>query len=101
MATIFLGYQLSPNTEVFADVESAAGGGLSDALGLAGFVNVDVVRNPELGPSPYLARAMIRQIIPLELGNDRGRARPFCSGNQPAGAPPGTSRRQVRDGRLL
>ncbi len=65
VATIFLGYQLSPTTEVFADVESAAGGGLSDALGLAGFVNVDVVRNPELGPSPYLARAMIRQVIPL------------------------------------
>ena len=65
VATIFLGYQLSRTTEVFADAESAAGGGLSDALGLAGFLNVDVVRNPELGPSPYLARAMIRQIIPL------------------------------------
>lgn len=65
VATLFLGYQLRGTTEVFADVESAAGGGLSDALGLAGFVNVDVVRNPELGPSPYLARAMIRQIIPL------------------------------------
>lgn len=65
VATVFLGYQLSNTTELFADVESAAGGGLSDALGLAGFVNVDVVRNPELGPSPYLARAMVRQIIPL------------------------------------
>ena len=65
VATLFLGYQLSRTTEVFADVESAAGGGLSDALGLAGFVNVDVVRNPELGPSPYLARAMVRQIIAL------------------------------------
>ena len=48
-----------------SDVESAAGGGLSDAFGLAGFVNVDVVRNPELGSSPYLARAMIREIISL------------------------------------
>ncbi|MGH9536596.1 MAG: carbohydrate porin [Terriglobales bacterium] len=65
VATIFLGYQISHTTEVFADVETADGGGLSDALGLAGFVNVDVVRNPQLGPSPYLARAMIRQIIPL------------------------------------
>jgi high affinity Mn2+ porin len=65
VATIFLGYQLGSTTEVFADVESASGGGLSSALGLAGFVNVDVVRNPELGPSPYLARAMVRQIIPL------------------------------------
>src|SRR6202142_4719367 len=65
VATIFLGYQVSRTTEIFADAESAAGGGLSDALGLAGFVNVDVVRNPELGPSPYLARLMVRQIIPL------------------------------------
>ena len=65
VATIFLGYQLSHTTEVFADVETVEGGGLSDALGLAGFVNLDVVRNPELGPSPYLARAMIRQIISL------------------------------------
>src|SRR6185369_2446852 len=75
VATIFLGYQLTRNTEIFADAESAAGGGLSDALGIAGFVNVDVVRNPELGPSPYLARAMILQIIPLSsqtVESDRG-----------------------------
>ncbi len=65
VATLFLGYQLGATTEIFADVESAAGGGLSAALGLAGFVNVDVVRNPQLGPTPYLARAMVRQIIPL------------------------------------
>jgi hypothetical protein len=77
VATIFLGYQLSRDTEVFADVESAAGGGLSDALGLAGFVNVDVVRNPELGPSPYLARAMIRQIVPLSAETIETERGPF------------------------
>jgi hypothetical protein len=32
---------------------------------MAGFTNVDVVRNPSLGVSPYVARGMIRQIIPL------------------------------------
>ncbi len=63
--TLYLGYELTPNTEVFMDVESAGGHGLSAALGLAGFVNLDVVRNPELGATPYLARAMMRQIIPL------------------------------------
>ncbi len=78
VATIFLGYQLGRSTEVFADVESAAGGGLSDALGLAGFVNVDVVRNPELGPSPYLARAMIRQIIPLSSDTVETERGPFA-----------------------
>jgi len=77
VATIFLGYQLTRNTEIFADAESAAGGGLSDALGIAGFVNVDVVRNPELGPSPYLARAMIRQIIPLSSETSESERGPF------------------------
>jgi high affinity Mn2+ porin len=77
VATIFLGYQLTRNTEIFADAESAAGGGLSDALGIAGFVNVDVVRNPELGPSPYLARAMILQIIPLSSETSESERGPF------------------------
>jgi high affinity Mn2+ porin len=78
VATIFLGYQLSHTTEIFADAESAAGGGLSDALGLAGFVNVDVVRNPELGPSPYLARLMVRQIIPLSSETMEAKRGPFA-----------------------
>lgn len=65
VATLFLGLQATHTTEFFVDVETADGGGVSDALGLAGFINVDVVRNPQLGPTPYLARAMIRQIIPL------------------------------------
>jgi len=64
--TLFLGYQLTPTTEVFADFESAGGHGISEALGLAGFTNLDVVRNPELGPTPYLARLILRQIIPLD-----------------------------------
>jgi high affinity Mn2+ porin len=65
VATLLLGLAATHTTEFFADVETADGGGVSDALGLAGFVNLDVVRNPQLGPTPYLARAMIRQIIPL------------------------------------
>jgi hypothetical protein len=63
--TLYLGYELTHTTEVFLDIESAGGHGLSNALGLAGFTNLDVVRNPSLGDVPYLARLMIRQIIPL------------------------------------
>jgi high affinity Mn2+ porin len=63
--TLFTGFEITPTTEVFADIESAGGRGISDALGLAGFTNLDVVRNPDLGPVPYLARLMLRQIIPL------------------------------------
>jgi len=63
--TLYLGYELTHTTEVYLDVESAGGHGLSNALGLAGFTNLDVVRNPSLGDNPYLARLMLRQIIPL------------------------------------
>jgi hypothetical protein len=65
VATLFTGLQLSHTTEIFMHFEAAAGGGLSDALGLAGFTDLDVVRNPTLGTTPYIARGMIRQIIPL------------------------------------
>jgi high affinity Mn2+ porin len=65
VATLFLGLAATHTTELFVDVETADGGGVSDALGLAGFINLDVVRNPELGPTPYLARALVRQIVPL------------------------------------
>jgi high affinity Mn2+ porin len=63
--TLYLGYEVTKSTEVFLDIESAGGHGLSNALGIAGFVNLDVVRNPTLGDLPYVARIMLRQIIPL------------------------------------
>ena len=67
VGTLMLGYQLNPNpryeTEVFYNEESAGGRGLSQAFGLAGFTNLDVVRNPNLGPTPYMARVEIHQTI--------------------------------------
>lgn len=63
--TLYLGYELTPTTEVYLDMESAGGYGISNALGAAGFTNLDVVRDPTLGAAPYVARAMIRQVIPL------------------------------------
>lgn len=65
VATLYTGIQVSRSTELFVDVESAGGAGLSNALGLAGFTNLDVVRNPSLGATPYLARVFVRQIIAL------------------------------------
>jgi high affinity Mn2+ porin len=53
------------NTDLIFDVESAGGRGLSQALGLAGFTNLDVVRNPNLGSAPYVARGEIHQTIGL------------------------------------
>lgn len=53
------------NTDFIFDMESAGGRGLSEAVGLAGFTNLDVVRNPNLGPTPYIARYQIHQVIGL------------------------------------
>src|SRR5665213_3610248 len=69
VATLYLGYQWHANTryntDFIVDFENAGGRGISQALGLAGVTNVDVVRNPNLGASPYLARGEIHQIIGL------------------------------------
>ena len=67
VGTLYLGYQLNKNpryeTDVLYDEENAGGRGLSQALGLAGFTNLDVVRNPNLGPTPYTARVELHQTI--------------------------------------
>ncbi|MBZ5501476.1 MAG: carbohydrate porin [Acidobacteriia bacterium] len=63
--TLYLGYALTPTIEVFLDVESAGGHGISEAFGLGGITNLDVVRNTTLSQNPYVARFMLRQIIPL------------------------------------
>ncbi len=53
------------NTDLIFDMESAGGRGLSQALGLAGFTNLDVVRNPNLGSTPYIARYQVHQTFGL------------------------------------
>jgi high affinity Mn2+ porin len=67
LGTLFLGAQLrqdpKTNTDVIFDLESAGGRGISEALGLAGFTNLDVVRNPNLGSTPYMARVQLHQTI--------------------------------------
>ncbi len=67
VGTLFLGLQLHHNlrynTDAILDVESAGGRGISEALGLAGFTNLDVVRNPNLGPTPYIGRVQLHQTI--------------------------------------
>ena len=65
MLTLYAGYQLTKHTEAIFDLESAGGRGISDALGMAGFTNVDVVRNPSLGSTPYVARAVLHHVFTL------------------------------------
>jgi hypothetical protein len=82
VTTVFAGFELVPHrTAIVVAGESAGGGGLSAALGLAGFTNLDVVRNPALGAAPYIGRAYIDQIIPLvsdlDVPSDRNPLRIF------------------------
>jgi high affinity Mn2+ porin len=66
--TLYTGYQLTHTTEVFGDMEYATGRGVGNANGMAGYVNLDSVRLVQgvaLSTAPYLARLMVRQIIPL------------------------------------
>jgi high affinity Mn2+ porin len=67
LGTLFLGAQLrndpKTNTDAIFDIESSGGRGISEALGLGGFTNLDVVRNPNLGSTPYIARVQLHQTI--------------------------------------
>jgi high affinity Mn2+ porin len=69
LGTLYLGAQVirDPkfNLDALFDLESSGGRGDSEALGLAGFTNLDVVRNPNLGPVPYMARVQLHQTIGL------------------------------------
>ena len=63
--TLYTAYEVTPHNAIYFDLEETGGGGLSNALGIAGFVNLDVVRNPSLGQAPYMARLIFEQIIPF------------------------------------
>ena len=63
--TLFTGYKFSQATEALVDIEEAGGHGLSQALGIAGFTNLDTVRNPSLGQAPYVARVMFHGVVAL------------------------------------
>lgn len=81
VGTAYFGYQLfrapSHSTEFFFNLEEAAGRGLSEALGIAGFTNLDVVRNPNLGKTPYPARYSIHQTIGLSNNMVEAERGPF------------------------
>jgi high affinity Mn2+ porin len=72
--TLYTGVRFNDSTELLVDVEEAGGAALSTGLGLAGFTNLDIVRNPELSKAPYLARGMIHKVFAFsddKVENDR------------------------------
>ena len=75
--TLFTGLRLTSTTALLCDVQETGGHGIGEALGLAGFPNLDVVRNPTLSKAPYIARLMIHQIIPLGRAKKSADQTPF------------------------
>ncbi len=70
---LFTRLTMPRSTDIEIDVESAGGSGIGDALGLAAYTNLDVVRNPALGAKPYLARAVLHHAVGGETTQGRGR----------------------------
>jgi high affinity Mn2+ porin len=80
--TLFTGLRLTDSLELLCDVQETGGHGLGEALGLAGFTNLDVVRNPSLSKAPYIARLMWHQVFSLSHASSDSPRTPFSLFNK-------------------
>jgi high affinity Mn2+ porin len=75
--TLYTGVKLTRWTEFIFDAEEAGGKGLSNALGIAAFPNLDVVRNPSLSQDVYAARYFLHYTVPLTADRVEEEPNPF------------------------
>jgi high affinity Mn2+ porin len=75
--TLYTGLRITNADEVLCDVQETGGHGIGEALGLAGFTNLDVVRNPTLSKAPYIARLMWHHVISLSPEDAPSSRTPF------------------------
>ena len=75
--TVSTGLRLTNAAELLCDVQETGGHGIGEAIGLAGFTNLDVVRNPTLGKAPYIARLMWHEVIPIGTGDEDSTRNPL------------------------
>ncbi len=59
-STLFLGFRLDNNTQIYVNPELAGGRGFSNVTGIANFPNGELPRVAQVTPTPYLARAYIQ-----------------------------------------
>jgi high affinity Mn2+ porin len=72
--TFYSGVRLNNSSEILVDIEETGGAALSKGFGLAGFTNLDIVRNPLLSKEPYVARALFHHVFSLskeKIENER------------------------------
>src|ERR1700691_6259940 len=75
--TLYTGIKLTRWTEFIFNAEEAGGKGLSNALGIAAFPNLDVVRNPSLSQGVYAARYFVHYTLPLTPDRVEEQPNPF------------------------
>jgi high affinity Mn2+ porin len=75
--TLYTGVKLTRWFEFIFNAEEAGGKGLSQALGIAAFTNLDVVRNPSLGQGVYAARYFVHYTLPLTSERVETQPNPF------------------------
>src|ERR1700721_2438194 len=75
--TLYTGIKLTRWFEFIFDAEEAGGKGVSEALGIAAFPNLDVVRNPTLGQGVYAARYFLHYTIPVTADREEEQPNPF------------------------
>ena len=63
----YFGVQLPARLQFYVDVEMFKGEGVSNATGLGGLTNGDIIRSgvASLGKAPYIARSYLRWTLPL------------------------------------
>jgi hypothetical protein len=74
--TLYTGVRLLRFTEAIANVDEAGGSGLSDGVGLAAYVNADVV-SPQVSRSVYLSRLFIHHTVALTADRISEEPNPF------------------------
>ncbi|MDR3763557.1 MAG: carbohydrate porin [Acidobacteriota bacterium] len=77
LLTLYTGARANDSVEFLANVEEAGGAALSSGFGMAGFTNLDIVRNPSLSQEPYLARGMVHAVIALSDDRVENQRNPF------------------------
>ena len=70
---LYLGSQLTPELQIYLDTELFRGNGVSDGVGLAGFVNGDAIRagTSNLAKTPYVARLFLKYSQPLSSESEK------------------------------
>jgi len=94
---LYLGSQVVDRLQAYVDVEMFRGAGISQATGLGGLTNGDVIRSGSvnLTHDPYIARAFLRYVGPLSSETE-----PVASAMDQLPGAESTRRLEVKLGRL-